>query len=181
MRDLILDVDGVCADFTGALIAAVGSDLTPEDVVKWDVIGMFTPEQRELAYGYLNEPDFWRNLPLIDHAQEGVKFMETTHQILWVTSPWKSCEGWEAARRDWLNEHFKMEEKNQVYIPTSSKEKVKAEIMIDDKPENLQSWHREDNGGQAYIFDAPYNRDFHEFPRVSWERILDVSNLRGAL
>jgi len=180
MRDLLLDVDGVCADFSGALISAVGSDLKVENVTRWDILGLFTIEQRELAYDYLADPEFWRSLPVIEGAEEGVPVLEVTHNILWVTSPWASCEGWEDARRAWLNEHFNMDEKGQPYHPRSDKENIAGDAMIDDKPSNVEKWAAAHPKGKAYLFDAPYNRDF-DWPRITWDRILKTRSLWGAL
>lgn len=181
MRDLLLDVDGVCADFSRGLIEAVGSHLLPEDVTRWDIISLFTPEQRELAYDYLSDPSFWRNLPVMEDAQEGVKFMEVTHNVVWVTSPWASCEGWESARRDWLNEHFGMDEKGQPYHPTSEKERIDGDLLIDDKPDNVVSWAEAHPDKTAWLFEAPYNKNFEWPHRISWRGILNVRNLRGTL
>lgn len=178
-RDLLMDVDGVCAEFTPALISAVGSDVRFEDMTRWDVFTYFTPEQRELAYDYLSDPVFWRNLPVMEGAQEGVAFLEVTHNIIWVTSPWASCEEWESARRDWLNEHFGMDKKGQPYHPTSDKARIEGDLIIDDKPDNVLSWSKAHPGKPAYLFDAPYNQDIQWPHRISWERILNVKNLGG--
>jgi len=180
-KDLLMDVDGVCADFSRALIAAVGSELRYEDVTRWDILGLFTPEQRELAYDYLSDPEFWRHLPVMDGAQEGVSFLEVTNNIIWVTSPWSSCEGWEAARREWLNEHFGMDQKGQPYHPTADKERIDGDLIFDDKVDNVVAWAKAHPDKVAWLFDAPYNQDFDWPHRVSWEGILNVRNLRGTL
>lgn len=178
MHDLLIDVDGVVADFVQGILRAVGSSLKPEDITKWDIRPFLTPEQREDMLAVQADPDFWRSLPVKDLAKEGMKLLEATYKVTWVTSPWVSCEGWESARRDWLNEHFDMTKKGQNYIPTSAKEMVDGDVFFDDKPDNIKRWKTRHFRGRAYIFDAPYNRDF-EWDRVSWHSILTAKESGG--
>ena len=172
MKSILLDVDGVTADFIGGLERALNHTFSPEDLKEWDVLKKLEPSQREKALEALSGTSFWRNLPVKDGAKEGVRFLENMgYEITWVTSPWTSCEGWEAARRDWLDEHFGLGTQGHHYIPTSSKEKVVGDVFIDDKPENVKGWREAHPGKQAFIFDAPYNKSFYGAPRLTWGSI----------
>lgn len=174
--ELLSDVDGVVADFILGLLEAVGSELTPKDIVEWDVVSQLpTQDERAHALLILSDPEFWANLPVKEGAKEGVNYLlGVGYKISWVTSPWESCEGWESARREWLNKHFEVKKRGQAYIPTSAKEKIVGDVFIDDKPKNVVKWQRAHPTGRAYLFDAPYNQNnekFHWSRRINWKNV----------
>lgn len=172
MRSILLDVDGVVADFTKGLEDAVGHKFSAEDLKSWDLIGKLDPEQKEEALRVLSGPAFWRGLSVVDGAREGVRYLENMgFEITWVTSPWPSCESWESVRREWLDEHFGLETQGHHYIPTSSKDKVVGDVFIDDKPENVDTWRKAHPDKRAYIFDAPHNKSYEKAPRFTWGKV----------
>jgi len=175
MTRILLDVDGVVADFTKGVEDATNHKFSKEDLKVWDILDKLDPEKKEHALEVLTEPEFWRNLPIIDGAQEVVNSWDSLgHDITWVTSPWVSCESWESARRDWLDMHFGLGTKGHHYIPTSSKGKIVGDVFIDDKPKNVTEWMAAHPQGKAFIFDAPHNQSFHGAPRFTWKRARDL-------
>ena len=164
----LLDVDGVVADFSSSILQAVGSKLSPQDHQQWDVMEFLTPDEKSRAREALSDIDFWLNLPLKDMAKQGVeKLRDLGFQIVWVTSPWTSCLGWDTARRSWLSRNFG----DDPVVITADKEHVDGDVFIDDKVENVEKWSRAHPDKRAFLFDAPYNRD-SDLPRVSWDTIL---------
>lgn len=175
MKSILLDVDGVVADFVAGVESIIGRKFTQEEKRKWDVLQFLKPEEREEVYAELAQPDFWRNLPVVDGALEGVRYLDRLgYDITWVTAPWASCESWESARRDWLDEKFAMSAKGHHYIPTASKEKVVGDILIDDKPQNIREWKEANPDKKAFLFDTPFNQDYDGAPRFTWSKVREV-------
>lgn len=176
--DILLDVDGVVADFSGYLLESVYSDLTADDVTCWDIMSLMTDEQRVMAKHKLKNPIWWFEQPVLAGAKEGVEFLQQDgHQIHWVTSPWHSCNGWESARRDWLHQYFKAEPKDITF--TYRKDLVHGDVLIDDKYEHVAGWVGR-HGPFGLLFDAPYNRDSEPNEDImvvrGWEEV--VSTIR---
>jgi 5'(3')-deoxyribonucleotidase len=63
---------------------------------------------------------------------------------------------------DWVSLYFKDIPLNGFHILTNGEPKTvsKADILIDDKPENVQAWA--DTGREAILYDRPWN--FHYMP-----------------
>jgi 5'(3')-deoxyribonucleotidase len=172
----IVDVDGVCADFIKGLEKALGYKFDDEELKHWDLIKLLPSDLRQETYRKLTHPGFWRSLEVIDGAKEGVQYLESLGlPIIWATSPWTSCESWEAARREWLNEHFQMDsKKGHSYRPGFDKAKIHGAFIIDDKPSNVRDWASAHPGKKAFIFDAPYNKSFTSATRFTWEKVRDL-------
>lgn len=170
---ILLDVDGVCTDFTGALLKQVGSSLTLKDITQWDLLALLSKDQRQQALELLKTTKFWRHLPVVAGAKEGyAKLCEAGHEICFVTSPWISCKEWGHARREWLRENFDIRNEQLVIAPDKSW--LSGDAMIDDKMENLAAWDAHDNYLKRLIlFDAPYNKDAPaRFLRCGWSDII---------
>lgn len=164
---ILLDVDGVLADFIGHLIAQCESSGTPmpprEDwTFYWDTC--LTHEQRSAAYRLLDDQllrpstgaEFCRTLPVIEGAQEAVAFLSQIGKVYIVTATWRACAGWEKARRDWLKEHFGIHPRD--VISTSEKHLVRGDLFIDDKPNQVSAWSEANPFGAARLFHRPHNR-----------------------
>ena len=166
-----IDVDGVLADFAGALLEEFPLEL-PENP-SWDIIKLYDPEQREAVYDRLADPLWWANLPVIDGAKEGIRYLRGLgHDLSYVTAPWDSCEGWVHARREWLNRHFDVPVEK--VFPVKKKYLVPSNYLIDDKPDNISEYSRECPESKAYLYDTPFNQSFDWPHRVTWDRIREI-------
>lgn len=172
VAELGFDVDGVAADFTGAMLEAIGTDVKPEDIKEWAFKKFLTEEEGKRADEVMKDMDFWLNLPVIDGAKQKIRALKSVgYTIIWITSPWPTCPEWEDARRDWVMEHFG----DDPVVVTKEKWKVGTSLLVDDKPDNIEQWKEHCPDKKVFLFDAPYNRDYHGAPRVDWnsiERIL---------
>lgn len=168
-----LDVDGVLANFTGHMLTALGAPLKEEDVTQWDVFGMLSPELNVKAKALLKTDEFWDSQPLLPHADEGVKLLrDEGFDVIFVTSPWLGHKAWAHVRREWLKRHVGAAPDE--VIVCMRKEHVKADVLIDDKLENVRAWATAHVRGLAVLFSAPYN----DFPGA-WlaERMHDWQDL----
>ncbi len=171
---ILLDVDGVCADFTGELLRQVGSSLTLQDITQWNLLALLSEDQRQQALELLSTAKFWRHLPVMVGAERGyAELCRAGHEICFATSPWISCKEWGHARREWLRENFDI--RNEQLIITADKSWLAGDAMIDDKPENLEAWDTHNSLGRLILFDAPYNQDAStRFLRCGWADIIKL-------
>lgn len=167
MSKIFVDCDGVAADMVGDLFERLGG-LKREDFPTWDIFKQLPESKRKHAYSILSKADFWANLPLVEGAQKAVHHLKNFgHDIVWVTAPWKTCRGWETARRAWIKHHFG----NDNVIVSSKKGEVPMEdgdIFIDDKPKNIDEVKKAHPNVKAYLFDTVHNKDYTGAPRFTW-------------
>lgn len=163
-----VDVDGVCADWVGALLDAVDSDLSHQQVTCWDVFSLLTPEQAAYAKEILKTGDFWAELPTIAGSIRGVWWLQRNgFDVVFATSPWLGCETWGHVRHQWIKKLFGFE---FPVLVVHRKELVRAEFLIDDKPSNIELFPE-----QGILFDQPYNQDCRAGQRVhGWDNTIEL-------
>lgn len=172
---ILLDVDGVVADFVKGLEMVLGHTFSSEDKKHWAVHNRLDRATRNQALEEMADAHFWESLPLMEGAKEGVNYLETMgHQIVWVTSPWPSCESWDSARAKWLEKHFDIIGKKHHLIIAADKSDVKGDVFIDDKPSHVREWSKKHPEKKAFIYDAPHNQNIADFPRFTWEKVRDL-------
>lgn len=154
---ILIDVDGVLANFSGHVIRTAGVDMTIDDVTQWDLFSLMGDAGVE-AKKRLKDPDWWLGIAPMPGAQDAIdRLRHDGRELIAVTSPWISCKGWGWARREWLKACFGIRH-NEVII-TSAKHLVRGSMIIDDKPETVRKWSAYNPTLPALLFDAPYNRN----------------------
>jgi 5'(3')-deoxyribonucleotidase len=94
-KTVILGVDGVVADFTGHLLNRLNSSLSSHDITNWGVFSFLGERGKKDAEQILGHPSFWRELPVLPGALNGVHVIrQAGFEVVWCTSPWFSCETW---------------------------------------------------------------------------------------
>lgn len=167
--ELLLDVDGVVADFN-VLLEEFPLEI-PEDP-PWNFIDLYPPDVKEEVLERLADPAWWARLPVIEGAHEGVNYLRGVgYDIKWVTAPWQSCPGWAVVRKAWLARNFQVDPDE--VNPTSEKHLVDGDRMVDDKPSNITEWSKAHPQGVAILFDSRFNRNFDWPHRMTWETVSD--------
>jgi 5'(3')-deoxyribonucleotidase len=158
----------------GDLFERLGG-LKREDFPTWDIFDQLPDSKKRHAYSILSKQSFWANLPLVDGALKAVKHLKDFgHEVVWVTAPWKSCRGWETARRAWIKHHFG----NDNVIVTSKKGEVpmgEGDIFIDDKPDNIDEVRKAHPSVRCFIFDTAHNKKYTDAPRFSWADVGELT------
>jgi 5'(3')-deoxyribonucleotidase len=162
---VLLDVDGVLADFEQQLCNRLRSELgwaTAKSIINkiqqrtsWDFKDILTSAENKIVWALLAEP-FAGDMPLIEGAKNLVSALTAYgHEILCVSSPWISNPTWEHDRRYWLKKHFGIGHRQ--FISTSVKHHVDGDVLIDDKPSHVETWTAT-RGKQGLLFGQPYSR-----------------------
>ena len=145
-----LDMDGVIVDFFGGIAKKFNVD-------HWKSI-----QDREIAFATLANTDFFYNLDIFPETYSIVKFVKKISNNDWgiCSSPLRG-DNYNSAywKRQWLNRWDIIPPLVENMIFTGNKHKYainpltrKPNILIDDKPENIQRWIKA--GGIGIRFQA---------------------------
>jgi 5'(3')-deoxyribonucleotidase len=157
----------------------LGRHWDEEEISTWD---FFT------AVGHENHPGLKKHVETamrskgwcasmqpFDGAVEGVRKLQEVADVHVCTSPFGG-EFWEAERRQWLYDQFRIPSKK--VMQGFSKFLVRGDFFVDDKPKNIQEWTawgiENSVHGTAYLWDRPHNRNEGGMPRVrSWGELIE--------
>lgn len=153
MLPLLLDCDGVLADFSGAVCAELGID--PSGVTTSDYFKR--GEHREAFLNLCRFSPLWRELDPLPGAREAVGDLRRAGvPIVVVTAPWHSNQVWGGLRYAWLKRHFGIKPADVVI--TSRKDLVQGCALVEDRPDTLWEWNIANPTRPTYLFDQPYNQ-----------------------
>ena len=161
---VLLDVDGVLADFVQAALdhlhALAGHRVDPTIITTWEMFDSVPApfkSWRGTVYGRLADPGGCFNIPIYPGAQEGVALLREIADITVVTSPFEGSPTWMHEREQWLTHHFGIDRKHVIHA--SEKYRVHGDVFIDDKPDHLRAWYsywsRHGFECQAVLWDTP--------------------------
>jgi 5'(3')-deoxyribonucleotidase len=165
-KRIALDMDEVMADTLTAWLERCNQDfdtrITKADLHGKKIYDLVGPARAVAARGFLDHPEFFLDLPLMEGSQAVVKSLYQRYEIF-VTSAAMDHPNSFPAKYVWLKKHFS-------FIP--DKNIVFCGDMIDDSIPNLKAFI-----GQGIVFTAPHNVLETAFPRVNgW---LDVAKFFG--
>lgn len=179
-RRILCDVDGVWADFLATSFDIIhqlsGHRYLPADLHDWD---LFETVPRTFEGGFYDawkKPGTCLSIPVIPGSHEGVKGLQARGDLFVVTSPMNEVPTWTHERDTWLERHFGIPHKHIVH--TSAKFLVTGDVLIEDKPSNLQAWLEHHPTGFGILWTHPYNEKINLGPRVhrarTWEDVYAI-------
>jgi len=179
---LLLDVDGVLADFMSAILDHVkeltGKTYAKSEITDWDIFKFLEHKLPNVKAGCLEriaEPGFAAGLKPYPGSIEWVKRLNDLTDLYIVTAPADISPTWVHERTWWLNRHYKIPADRIVY--TASKHLVRGDIFVDDRPALVCEWKKHNPEGVAILWDHLYNRaqnDFYDYRVDGWDKLLDI-------
>lgn len=143
---IAVDVDDVCVDFLGQLIARFNRQhphvrpLHRSDVTAWDLEECFGPEIAAQLYADMGAPDFYDTASMIPGSLVGVRTLrDAGHEVTFVSS----CGTGESipGKVRWLARNgFLLDYGAHVhadFIAAHAKHRIAADLIIDDRAENI--------------------------------------------
>jgi 5'(3')-deoxyribonucleotidase len=186
---LLLDCDGVLADFTGGALRVV-RDVTKRhynevDVTTWEVLdSIFTKHpddlrKREECEKRFNQEGFVSDLnPLPGSIQAVREMLDAGVDLHIVTSALHSSPTWVYERTCWLKKWYGIDKKRVHY--THTKYIIDGDLLVDDKPEHIKAWI-EHRPGPGFLWSTGCNQYEKELDRLnSWGELLERVMLRGS-
>ena len=152
---VLLDVDGVIADFTNTVrrtVAEVGYVLpTPTE---WNFTLSFPAEVADHYLDRASQPGWCSAIDPYPGAERFVAELRTLGDVVAVTAPLGCCPTWESERREWLRCRGIHD-----VVSTRRKDLVYGDVLIEDKVENLRAWYdRSQRDAYGILVQHTYNR-----------------------
>lgn len=171
MGRILLDVDGVMAEFTHHLCRKIGQECEepdPTTFTEWDFIKHhLNTLQAKHCDEILSKPDFWLTQPLMPGAKEAVDlFLRRGHEVHFVTHRWAGCLGWTEARVAWIEKNLGV---GWQFVHVAGHKYIyDGHVFVDDRETHIQRWKQEQDSKEFYeseamLFSAPYNAK-HPWP-----------------
>ena len=180
---IAIDLDGVLYRFELTMRyllreeREVQADMNTPSLYWDDVLDRVRPaDRRWLWTEAITKYGLFRHGHVEKHAMRGIRALHKSGHKLFVVTHRPAI-----ATRDtlaWLDFHFGTEEPYPfagapiMLHHGEPKSQVDAEILIDDKPDNIREWM--DEGGRGLLFNQPWNQDATVGERVfGWYDVLD--------
>jgi 5'-nucleotidase len=167
---LLLDMDGVLADFEGGFVRAWTArypdvpPLPPGDRRHFSIRFDYPEHQGELVQAVYHAEGFFRDLTPLPGALEAVgELAAMGHDLRICTSPLRQYRYCVAEKYEWIDAHLGPEFVNRMIV-TRDKTLVRGDVLVDDNPAiagaHTPEWRH-------VVFDQPYNRQVAG-PRMTW-------------
>lgn len=155
--NVLLDVDGVLADFLEAARRVTGLPLEGQE---YDVFKPLTVVQRVAAWEKIVQPGVVSGMQPMPGALAAVQALEGMADVHVVTTApdvavFPFAIHWHRERLEWLHRVFGIEADRVTF--TKQKHLVRGDVFIDDRPQNVRRWARANPEKRAILFGAPYN------------------------
>ena len=183
-----IDFDDVLLNFNDSLLeyhnANYGTTLARHDCVDFDLTNIWkcTGEENMRRMLEFYETEMHWNSPPVSEAQESVRKLRETHELVVITS---RPERLKERTLKWLENYFpntfehvfftnQFSGNENVVDKATACKRFKVNIFIDDHIDNAVNVA--DNGIDAYLFDTPWNQKAPEHPKITrvfgWPDIL---------
>lgn len=168
---VLVDMDNVCVGWSDGLNKELAKHGIPENPVSnhdfYRIEDNYAPEHHEKIMEILLEPGFYRHLPPMPGAIEGMKALAALDKVkvFICTAPelrYKEQLCW-TEKAQWVEEHLGKEWLERLII-TRDKTVVFGDILFDDKPNIKGLFAKVENGvvrGESWIqivYDHSYNK-----------------------
>jgi 5'(3')-deoxyribonucleotidase len=170
-----VDVDGVLGEQVPPVLERLkfkkGLHLTKEAVTEWDLPINETSITKEIEEALL-DPNFVKEMPLVQGAQHAMKRLYKKYHIVIVTSRPRETE---KETKDWLKRHFKFHE----FVNTREfgKNIRGLHVLIDDNLENIKICAS--SGCYGLLFSQPWNQTIQDEELKSLIRAEKVIRCNG--
>ncbi len=180
MLPLLIDCDGVVADYVGGVLLNVEHATnmrylrTAVDQYNlWEAIGMTGVDKNLIIKNYITKPGWCQNLLPLPGAVEGVRELNKIRRVVFLTSLWNSSPTWVYDRNKWLRKHFGRDLGSRVIFTNSGdlKRHVRGAVLVDDKAINCEGWAESNPEGRPFLWPAPYNPG----SRWTWNDVMEYA------
>jgi 5'(3')-deoxyribonucleotidase len=115
---------------------------------------------------YVNEKGFFRDIPVMEHAQNVMKKLHEKHDVYIVSAAMEFRNSLED-KFDWIGEHFPFINWTQVLF--TGDKIISADVLIDDRSKNFENFK-----GRKILYSSPHNLLLTGFERVNnWTEIAE--------
>lgn len=172
MVRILVDMDGVIADFEKGFLKNFRKKYPDKDYITlgkrttFYVKEQYPKEVQEEVKSIYLAPGFYRSLPAIPGSLEALlEINELGHEVFICTSPLSEYENCVLEKYQWVDEKLGKDWVKKLMI-TKDKTLIKAEFLIDDKPEIKGA---ETPVWEHIIYTQQYNLSETSKRRLTWK------------
>ena len=183
---LMIDVDGVLADFVSPIVKhanwLTAEELTPDQITQWDIQAMYPELPADDLYAPCMKKGFCEGLEEYRGAGDALQELRQHFTVVACTTPFWRSPYWHYERTQWLMRRGF--QSNQI-IFTADKGLVRGAALIDDKVDNVLDWERSNRPGLPILWKQPWSGTLPSpahgstVQAGSWEALMHVLNIRG--
>lgn len=175
---VLFDLDDTLTDFIMELVdrynKKYNTNHTIDDCYKWELNEIFEHNILEL----IDDEDFFE---LVKPKEGAVELIRKLHEddafdVYVITSCLKP-ENY-IKKINWFNKCMPFFPVGRV-VPLTDKHIVRGDILVDDRPKNLEKWLEENKNGVGLLVNAPHNRLCDKFWRI--EKINEIESILSEL
>lgn len=168
---ILIDMDGVLSDFDGEFLKRWRERYPDkfyvpiEERTTFYVKQQYPTELNPLVTEIIREPGFFRDMMPVAGGKDALVEMKSMgHEVFICTSPLSAYKNCVLEKFEWVEKYLGSSWVERIIL-TKDKTIVKADYIIDDKPEingveNMPSW-------EHVLYDCTYNRDVDK-KRLTW-------------
>lgn len=158
VEKVFLDLDGVLADFTGAVFKLHDKPdpwvNNPSNQKQYDLANLWGISSTQFWEPINKDPDFWFNLEKLPHADELVNYLEEKTKVYIATSP-SLHENSYYGKAKWIKKHYPKLLSRSVFTNHKHYLANRTSLLIDDRDDNINSFLK--HGGKGVIFPQYWN------------------------
>lgn len=177
---VLLDCDGVVADWTKAVAAVVRKHGGEMDTTKWFKRNDLPEQIRNKVMYEIGAAGFNSTFEVIKGSKEAIKLLRKLgHEVHFVTSMW-DCPTWTYDRNVWLRYH-KLANAPDGVTYEKNKYISSGDFFVDDKIKNVEEWKAAWPNGVAILWAQPWNADYKgSLLRFNdWDRLVNMVETMG--
>jgi len=176
---ILLDVDGVLADFSNAVQDFYNCWITPYPMGTYNIVDLICTKKGIIEKDFWEQLGvyFWANIPLLQHAEDLLNLLKGLNVCV-LTSPPLNHEA-VVGKLLWLEKHTRFVAKRKFLIgPAKEFCANKNHILIDDSDENIDNFI--EHGGKAVLYPTKQNSAhfWHDLPNDYVTECLDGHGVR---
>lgn len=157
---ILLDIDGVVADFNGALEKALADEgfpgYTDDSFNTWELTKCIEPAAHPALDRIRHRKGFCSSIPRYDGAQHFYKELRKKGEVIALTTSWNQGS-WAQERYDWLVSFGFNDREIHIVDKHDDKMVFAGHYFVEDRIETLSAW-RERHNGIGLLIDRPWNR-----------------------
>lgn len=176
-----VDIDGVLADLLTPWLKwynkEYNDNLTNEDIISWDMNKFVKKEAKNKIYDYLNFPNIYDDIKVLDPLSIGVLkewASEPSLEIFIITSC-GNRPNMIAGKLKWLKENYPFLNKRN-FVFTDNKGVANVDVMVDDYSVNLDKVFKANDQTYLFLYDSYHNQDKSDDDYVRVKNWKDIEN-----
>jgi 5'(3')-deoxyribonucleotidase len=176
--EILIDCDGVMGDTIQHVLNLIdeklGLKFSIEDVTDHQIFkALGIPEHEHIWDKAIEYDEHCLKIPVFAEAKNAIIELREFAEVFCITAP-HVVKPWMHHREQWLIENMGFERSHIMQI--KSKYMVPGDMFIDDRQENVESWHARHQDKLAILFETPYNHLVDGVIRTrDWNKIVELA------